>query len=150
MAQFGDLPLTIVRSISAVSGDTYEDIDDDQLKAELSERGFEPSRSTLVGVMHQLQDAGYLSCTFTGRGIALIRLEHAGRQQVEGWPTSPGSLSAADVESLVTALRERSEDVTVAEPERTKARAAASALSELGLSVTGEVIAAWLKHLGVG
>ena len=132
-------------------GDTYRDIDGDELKAELSRRDFDPDTSTLVDAMHALQDAGYLSCNFLGGGgIAHIRLEHAGRQEVEGWPTSPGSLSATDVEALVAALQARSNDPTVAETERSKARAAAGALKDLGLSVTGEVIAAWLKHLGVG
>jgi hypothetical protein len=50
----------------------------------------------------------------------------------------------------VAALQARSEDSTVPEVDRSKAQAAASALRDLGLAVTGEVIAAWLKHLGVG
>lgn len=100
--------------------------------------------------MHQLQDAGYLSCTFTGGGTVLIQLEHRGRQEIEGWPVTPGQLTDRDVEGLVEALAARSEDPDVPEPERGKARAAAGALRDLGVSVTGQVLVAWLKSLGVG
>jgi hypothetical protein len=73
------------------------------------------------GAMRALNDSGYLECSFTGSGIALIRLDHEGRKQVEGWPSAPGPLSASDVEELVGALEERS-----------KARAAATAIRNLG------------------
>jgi hypothetical protein len=94
IAQFGDLPLAILRSISAVSGETYQEVDQGELEAELSRRGFEPTQPALRGAMHALHDGGYLDCYFTAGGIKLIHLQQAGRQQVEGWPTSPGSLSA--------------------------------------------------------
>jgi hypothetical protein len=150
MPQFNDLPRAILLSVSTLSGESYRDLEDDELKAELARRGFEPDRSALVNVMHQLQDAGYLSCAFTGTGIALIRLEHAGRQEVESWPVMPGHPTTSDVEALLDTLLARSEDPQVPEPDRGKARAAAAALRDLGVSVTGEIIAAWLKHLGVG
>ena len=150
MPEFRGLPRDILLSISALSGNAYRDVGGEELTAELDRRGFQPARSEFINLMHQLQDAGYLSCTFLGggSGIDLIRLELGGRQEVEGWPVSPGQPTASDVEALLDALLARSEDLP--EPERRKARAAAAALRDLGVSVTGEVIAAWLKHLGVG
>ena len=147
MPQFSDLPRAILLSISHVSGETYRDIEDDELKAELVRRGLEPSASTLFGAMRALRGAGLVECEFVGGGIAFIRLAPDGRKEVEGWPASPGALSANDVQALLDA---RSEDPDVPEPERGKARAAASALKDLGINVTAEVIAAWLRRLGVG
>ena len=118
------------------------------LTTELSERGYDLKGRTLVNVMHQLKRAGYLDCTATGGDIALVRLEQRGRQEVEGWPTSPGS--AADVQALLEILVERGQDLALPEPERSKARAAAGAFRELGVSVAAEVIGAWLKRQGVG
>jgi len=120
MAQFSGLPRSILRSIAALSGETYQDVDGDELKAELMRHGLDPTSSTLNNAMRALKDAGYLDCTFSGGGIALIRLEHAGRQEVEGWPTSPGSLSASDFEELLTVLQTRGEDIDVPEADRRK------------------------------
>lgn len=152
MPEFSGLPRAIVLSISRLSGDEYRDVEGEELKAELSRRGFEPKRSTLVNVMHQLRNAGYLDCTFVGGnpGVDLIRLEHRGRQEVEGWPILAGQPTANDVEALLENLLARSEDPALPEPERGKARAAASALKDLGINVTGQIIGAWLKHIGVG
>lgn len=152
MPEFGGLPRATLLSISHLSGEDYQDVAGDELMAELSRRGFQATMPQLIRLMHQLQDAGYVRCTFAGgySGMDLIGLEHLGRQEVEGWPVAAGQPTGGDVEALVDALLARSEDATVPEPERGKARAAASALRDLGVSVTGEVIAAWLKHLGVG
>lgn len=151
MPEFSGLPRAILLSVSALSGDVYRDVSGEELTAELSRRGFEPKpRPELINLMHQLQDAGYLSCTFTGSGVEMIRLDHRGRQEVEGWPVIPGQPSASDVQALVDALIARSEDPAIPEPERGKARAAAGAVKDLGVSVMAEVIVAWLKSVGVG
>lgn len=149
MAQFGDLPLAILRSVSTASGENYKDVDEPELREELGRRGYEPSRGALINLMHQLQDAYFLDCTFTGSGIALIRLQEKGRQEGEGWPTTPGSVSAAEVEELLASLEERSEDPTLSEDEQSKARAVAGAVRDMGVSVTSSLLAAWLRHLGV-
>ena len=73
-------------------------MDEPARREELKRRGYEPGYAALNGVMHQLSDASYLECSFTGSGIALIRLQEKGRQAVEGWPTSPGAVSVAEVE----------------------------------------------------
>ena len=150
VAQFSDLARPVLLSISTVSADTYGDIDETELRKELKQRGIEPGRQALVNVMHALKDAGYIDCTFTGGGIVLIRLQHAGRQEVEGWPIAPGVPSSADIAALLDVLEARSEDVELSQADRGKARAAAGAVRDLGVSVTAEVIGAWLKHLGVG
>jgi len=152
MPDFSGLPRATLLSISTLSGDTYQDVGGEDLTAELSRRGFQATMLELIGLMHRLHDAGYLSCTFLGglSGVELIRLEHRGRQEVEGWPISPGQPTASEVEALLDELLARSEDLSVPEPERGKARAAAGALRDLGVSVTGEIIAGWLRHLGVG
>jgi hypothetical protein len=148
--QYGDLPLTILRSVSTLSGEDYHDVEDEPLRDELKRRGFQPSNAAFLNVMRQLRDAGYLHCEFLGgmRGVSLVRLEEKGRIEVEGWPATPGSLSSADVAELVASLEARGEDQTVAPEERSKARAAAGAIKDLGLSVTGGLILGWLKHLG--
>jgi DNA-binding PadR family transcriptional regulator len=146
---FSGLPRAILLSISALSGEAYrDDVEEEELRAELSKRGFEPKKSTLDNVMHQLQDAGYLSCTFTGGGIVLIQLEQRGRQEVEGWPVLPGQPTTGDVQALLDTFLARSEDPEVPEQERGKARAAAGALKDLGVNVTGQVVVAWLRQIG--
>jgi len=149
--RFGGLPRAILLSVSALSGDLYRDVGGDELMAEVSHRGFQPPMRALLDLMHQLQDAGYLSCMFLGgrSGVEMIRLEHRGRQEVEGWPVSPGQPSASDVQALVDGLLARSVDPAVPEPERGKARVAATAVKDLGVSVAGQVIFAWLKQAGV-
>ena len=153
MPNFSELPRAILTSISVLSGDGYREVGGDDLLAELKQRGLEPPVPALIRLMHQLKDAGYLSCTFLGgtSGVEMIRLDHLGRQEVEGWPAVPGQPSENDVKALIDTLEARSEDPEVPEPERSKARAAASAIKELGVNVTGQVLAAWLKHVtGVG
>jgi hypothetical protein len=149
--RFGGLPRAILLSVSALSGDLYRDVAGQELLAELSRRGFQPPMRALLDLMHQLQDAGYLSCVFLGgrSGVEMIRLEHRGRQEVEGWPVSPGQPSASDLQALVDGLLARSVDPAVPEPERGKARVAATAVKDLGVSVAGQVIFAWLKQAGV-
>lgn len=149
MPEFGDLPLAILRSVSAVSGENYYDVHEPELREELNRRGYEPGHAALNGVMRQLTGAGYLECTFTGGEVALIRLREKGRQEVEGWPTTPGSISAAEVKQLVASLEARAEDPTLDSDEQSKARAAAGALQQMGISVTSTLLAAWLRHLGV-
>ena len=151
MPQFSNLPRAVLLSISALSGASYRDVGFDELKAELARPNFTPTDSALVGAMEALKDAGYLEAYFTaGDAAHLIRLAHAGRQEVEGWPVAPGSLSASDVEALLATLDAHSDDAAVPEHERGRARAAAAALRDLGVSVTAEIIGAWLKSMGVG
>jgi hypothetical protein len=84
-------------------------------------------------------------------GVELIKLEYRGRQEVEGWPATPGHPTDTDVEALIEVLARRSEDPAVSEPERSKAGEAAAALRDLGLNVGGQVLGAWLRHVaGVG
>jgi hypothetical protein len=150
------LPREVLRAISRLSGDSYRDVEGEELIAELDAAGVELTDDmTLYNLMFRLRDdGGYL--TFHGGAgmdaarMGNIRLAERGRQEVEGWPMTPGAVSGADVEALLAVLDQRSADPTTPAPEQGKARAAASALRELGVSVTGEVIAAWLKHVGVG
>ncbi len=151
VSRFSGLPRAILLSISMLSGDTYRDVDGAELNDELSRRGFSPDRATLYGAMQALEKAGYVEASFAGAySVDLIRLGHAGRQEVEGWPAVPGSLTATDVEQLVSVFEARGDDVDVPETERGRARAAAAALKDLGVSVTAELISTWLKHQGVG
>lgn len=151
MAQFSGLPRAILLSISALSGDTYRDVAGEELKTELTQRGFSPDDSALNGAMRALKAGGFVECHFTwGDDIHLIHLDLAGRQEVEGWPAVPGSVSASDVEAFVSALQARGDDADVPEAERGRARAAASALRDLSVDVTAQVFAAWLKQMGVG
>jgi DNA-binding PadR family transcriptional regulator len=103
----GDLPLAILRSISAASGETYRDIDGPELMLELQTRGFDPTEGTLTNVMFRLKDDDYIDGTRTGSGWGLIRLAGLGRQTVEGWPTAPRAISASDVEQLLSQVEER-------------------------------------------
>lgn len=150
MADFSGLPWAILLSISALSGDAYRDVDGEEVTAELERRGLSPDHSAFAGAMRALKDTGYVEAYFTAdNSVHLIRLSHPGRQEVEGWPTTPGSISASDVQELVSVLLARADDVDVPETERSKARAAAGALKDLGVGVTGQVIFAWLKQIGV-
>ena len=100
--------------------------------AELASRGFHPHMSALLRAMHALVDAGYVSCTFLGgmSGVELIRLQERGRQEVEGWPLSPGQPSSTDLQALIDGLIARSVDPAVSEPEQGKARAAAGVFKD--------------------
>jgi hypothetical protein len=151
VAQFNRLPRAILLSISELSGETYRDVGWEELKAELERRGLTPTDAVLGRAMRALKGEGYLDAYFSSGHFAnLIRLDGAGRKEVEGWPAVPGSVSSSDVEELVSVLQTRGEDGDLPETERSKARAAAGAVRDLGVSVTAEVIAAWLKGIGVG
>jgi hypothetical protein len=147
--QFAGLPLTILRAISEASGENYIDLNEFQLKSALARRNCAPGNRELRGAMRALQNDGYIECYFGGGEIFQIRLATLGRQAVEGWPTSPGAISASDVERLIEELQERSTDPSLTPDEQSKARAAAGAIGGLGLSVAGGVIVGWLKSIGV-
>ncbi len=107
----------------------------------------------LIRIMRSLEAAGYLSGSYLGgmSGVELIRLEHRGRQEVEGWPTVPGELSEPDITALIAALESRAEDPQLPDAEKGKARAAATAVKDLGVNVGAQVLSAWLRHLaGLG
>ena len=143
-SRFEGLPKAILLAISKLSGDDYRDVDGDELLAELREVGQEPASDVaFLNVMRQLKNSAYIECSLTMGGVDLIRLDERGLQLVEGWPT-PGAL---DIEPLLRMLDARSEDETLPEPERHKARAAVRALRDLGTPVLGEVIASFVKSL---
>jgi hypothetical protein len=155
MPSFQGLPRAVLQAISNVSGESYRDVDGTELVAELARLGFEPDNITLYNLMFRLRDNGGYLEFYAGGGMelanmGLIRLSEPGRQEVEGWPVTPGAVSGADVETLLSVLEARSQDTDVPEPERRKAKAALGALRELGVQVTGEIVTTWLRHLGVG
>ncbi len=146
-------PRAVLRTIADLSGDSYRDVDGKQLIAALADQGTEVAGIGLYNLMHRLRDDGYL--TFAGGAgmsverMQLIRLDARGRQEVEGWPTIPGTLPAADVEALIATLDARADDESTDEDERSKLRALASTLRDLGVSVSGPLLVAWFKSIGV-
>ena len=155
MPTFQGLPRAVLQAISNASSESYRDVDGPELVAELAHLGFEPDDITLYNLMFRLRDNGGYLEFYAGGGMelakmGLIRLCEPGRQEIEGWPVTPGAVSGADVEALLSVLQARSEDADVAEPERRKATVALGALRDLGVQVTGEIVTTWLRHLGVG
>lgn len=148
MPDFSDLARPILVAISNASGDTYGYIEEDELIAELKRLEHEPDDITLRNLMATLRDANYLDVSIGANHLAHIRLAEAGRQEVEGWPKTAG-ISAGDVEALLSVLQARSEDTTLSDPERSKARAVLGALQDLGTQVTGEIFATWLRTHGI-
>jgi hypothetical protein len=154
MPQFQGLPRAVLVAISTLSGDQYREVDGKELRAELARNGYDPDSVGLYNLMFRLRDdGGYVE--FHGAGFGdieacdLIRLGEAGRQEVEGWPRS-GEMAGADVEALLQAFEERANDQDSPEAERDKASRAATALRDVGVEVTGNVIASWLRALGIG
>jgi hypothetical protein len=153
LAQFQDLPRAVLLAISNLSGDQYRDVEGDELVAELRRQGHEPDPIAVRNLMDRLSDDGYV--TFSAafgigpKALSLIRLADRGRQEVEGWP-KPGAISAADVKALIRAFEEHSKDPDVPETERRKTDAIASAGRDLGVDVVGNVIASWLRSIGIG
>ena len=154
MPQFQGLPRAVLVAISSLSGDDCRDVNGSELKAELARNGYDPDPQGLYNLMFRLRDdGGYVD--FHGAGFGdieacdLIRLGEAGRQEVEGWPRS-GRVSPADVEALLRAFEEKANDQDAPKSDRDKAKSAARALRDVGVEVTGNVIASWLRALGVG
>jgi hypothetical protein len=154
MPQFQGLPRAVLVAISKVSGDTYREINGNELMAELARMGYEPAPEALNGLLTRLKDDGgfvwfeSVSGLDPGR-LDLIRLGERGRQEVEGWP-KPGEVSTADVEALIGAFEERANDPDVPEPERRNAAAVVSYLRDLSVDVAGSIVSAWLRGIGVG
>jgi hypothetical protein len=154
MPSFQGLPRAILVAISNVSGESMGDIEGDELIAELAQMGYEPDPVALYNTLRALRDdGGFVSYHVAGGGpnstYGLMRLELPGRQEVEGWPASPGAPSSADIEELLRVLEARADDPSLPEPDRARSRAALVALRDLGVQVTAEVVAAWFKHLGL-
>lgn len=153
MPEFQGLPRAVLMAISRASGETYRDIDGAELMAELGRMGHEPDPIGLHNLMFRLRDSGYVEfhAAFGNdpAGLALIRLGEAGRQEVEGWPRSPG-VSAADVDALIAAFEAHANNPDVPESERRTASTAASAARDLGVDVAGGVITSWLRSIGIG
>jgi hypothetical protein len=148
MPDFSDLARPILVAISQTSGENYSDIEEEVLTAELKRLGHEPNDITLRNIMNALKDAGYVEFYAGATHLSHIRLDEAGRQEVEGWPKIAG-ISATDVEALLSVLQARSDDPALSDPERNKARAVLAALQDLGTQVTGEIFAAWLRAHGI-
>jgi hypothetical protein len=154
MAAFQGLPRAILVAISRASGESYRGVDGTELMAKLNEAGHEPSLVALHNVMDRLRDAGYIDFKAMWGGgdadaLQFIRLELPGRQEVEGWP-SGATIAAADVEALIQAFEAYAEDPDVPEARRGKAAEAARAARDLGVEVAGNVVASWLRSIGVG
>jgi hypothetical protein len=154
MPQFQGLPRAVLVAISSVSGETYREINGDELMAELARMGHKPEPEALSNLLFRLRDdGGYVWFEAVGgldpRNLHLIRLGERGRQQVEGWPT-PGGIAMADVEALIRAFEEHARNPDVPEPERRKARAVASYIRDLSVEVAGSILPAWLRTIGLG
>jgi hypothetical protein len=152
--QFQGLPRAVLVAISRVSGETYREINGNELMAELARMGHEPEPEALRNLLFHLKDDGsYVWFEAVGgldpRNLELIRLGERGRQQVEGWPT-PSGVSVADVEALIRAFEEHANDPDVPEPERRKAAAVASYVRDLSVEVAGSILPAWLRAIGLG
>lgn len=156
MTQFQGLPRAVLVAISEVSGEAYHDVDGPGLVPVLKNLGHEPDATTLRNLMDRLRDDGYVTFQGSfgggdepGEGLFLIRLAERGRQEVEGWPR-PGELSRADIEALIHAFEAVAVDPDTPEPQRKKANALAEAARDLGVDVAGNVVASWLRMIGVG
>ena len=142
-------PRAVLRTIADLSGKNYEDVEGEDLIAALADQGIEDD---LYYLMQHLEHDGYL--TFDGGAgmnvelMGKIRLDTRGRQAVEGWPTVPGALTAADVEALIAVLNAQADESTD-EVERGRLRELAGTLRDLGISVSGPLLVAWFKSIGV-
>lgn len=153
MTDFQGLPRAVLVAISRASGDMYRDIDGEELVRELAQAGHEPESIALYNLMFQLRDAGFLAFSAGGgmdiENFGLIRLDTLGRQEVEGWPTS-ARVSAGDVEALIRAFEAHAQNPDAPSQDRQKAGQAASAARDLGVEVTGSIVASWLRGIGIG
>ena len=151
--QFQDLPRAVLVAISRASGDQFRDVEGDELVAELERMGHTPEPIALYNLMFRLRDDGFVdfrsAMGMDPRGFNLIRLGERGRQEVDGWPT-PGRISTADVEALISAFEQYADDPSRPEPERRKASAIASAGRDLSIDVAGSILTAWLRSIGLG
>jgi hypothetical protein len=149
--QYNDLARPTLLAISKLSGDQYRDTYSEEILAELRERGYDPTEDAFDNLIRRLADDHYIAAYFMASGRAVnVHLDTNGRKEVEGWPAVPGSVSAEDAERLVAVLQARAEDPALPDTERSKARAAADAVKDLGVQVTATVISGWLKSVGVG
>lgn len=147
-----EIPRAALRAIAHLSGDTYRDVEGEDLIAYLADEGVPIEGVGLYNLMQRLRGDGYITYA-GGAGLSvarmgIIRLSAAGRQEVEGWPTVPGMATATDVEALLATLDGLGNDPAAPEADRSKAREAAGALRDLGVGVVGGVIVAWLKSIG--
>jgi hypothetical protein len=90
MTQSFDKPRAVLLAIAELSGDTYRDVDGQELIAELERQGVDIPRIGLYNLMHRLKSTGYISWA-GGAGMqvermALIRLDALGRREAESWP----------------------------------------------------------------
>ena len=92
-----------------------------------------------------LRDAGYIDARFAGgMGPAvMIQPTERGLQATRGWP-KPGE--TPDVSVLLSVLDERISDPGTPEEERSRLKKLRSTASEVGSSVLGQVLAAYIKH----
>lgn len=146
-------PREVLSAIARLSYPTYRDVSGSELVDELAGAGSDIDLRTLYNLLFRLRDdGGYVAFYARAHDVSkfeMIRLDSAGRQAVEGWPVSPGEVTRDDVESLLALLEARSDDPSTAPAEQAKARNAATALRDLGVSVVAELAAGWLRHLGV-
>jgi hypothetical protein len=120
---------------------------------ELKRAGHDVDSETFYNVMFRLRDGGFLEFSAGGgmdpRVFGLVRLQPRGREQVEGWPTA-GAVGPAEAEALLRAFETFASDPAAPEPQRRKAAQVAEAGRDLGVEVAGNVLAAWLRGLGLG
>jgi DNA-binding PadR family transcriptional regulator len=144
-------PRAVLYAISKLSGDSYMDVNGPALIAELDQDRVEIDEVGLYNLMHRLRDDGYISfhggAGMSAEKMALIRLDERGRQEIEGWPAVPGTLTAPDVEALIAVFDQRG-DTSPDPTESGKAKAVARGLRDLGVGVTGPMLVAWLKSIG--
>jgi DNA-binding PadR family transcriptional regulator len=108
--------------------------------------GRDPNDERIGDVLEQLHKAGYIEGKFVMNTSVpiFIRPTEKGLQQTQGWPEPGGA--AADARLLLKLLDERIGDADTPEEERTRLQKLRASAGEVGESVLGQVMAAYLKH----
>lgn len=147
---FDDLRPYLV-AISELSGPEYLPVNGTDLLAavnKLDDANISPAMfSNKLAVLRQ-GDMVDFRVRGAGRepwAFARIRLTTAGRQEVERWPRTTG-MSVADYEALLAVFGARAEDESLPDEDRSKAKAAVSALKSLGTGVGVAVLSEWAKR----
>lgn len=149
---FDGLPRDVVLAVNKLGGEYGSEVEGAALLSELQAMGHDPDTYRMVDLMKHLKESGYLTFYRAQGGVEaidMIQLGPRGLQAVAGWPTD-GSLTAGQVEALISAIEARAESAG-SEAEGGKLRVAAAALRDAGVSAVGEAVGVWLsKQAGMG
>lgn len=147
MSRFAEDIRPVLLAVTKLSAPDYREIDEAELRAELRTGGREYEYAAFVRLMFMLRDddPGYLEWHRSASdGYKRIRLTGAGRQEVEGWPTSSG-VSTADLAAFLSAIAEAAGAPDMSEDDRGRLRAVGSNLKAVPAGVATGLLTAWLK-----